>query len=422
MNKLLINKIKRANTNITSSWLDAKKWLWITHPVSQTLLWVTTILLGASSSLFSSKIIAFTLPFSEGAGASVNWYTVSFVMCVVFLALVFSISKWVTMQQDSYVIDSILTMPPGNFFDYLGREYRKVSELSFANIVAIDADLEELEEAIENDFINSDDKSKACIKNSLKNLDKSIALADEDIRRILDICINLMQMWDKNNTENANVVYRANVMRIYRFKDEHPQELMDKLGSLAAPYTVARGVDHYSGYIGILESTYSSTTDSSEPKPDSITPIAFPFTSSNEEDIKTILSPFKTGILGAPISASTQHFSYINDTQDIIKHYMRSGNMNEDVLNAIKNNYDESSKAESILSIPIFNVLVQGHYYVLNLYRNEKGLLYNGQKVRDFNNIILPLCALLAQTLHSVDDMKQKASELKDKANDLIRQ
>lgn len=441
MDSYLKHKIQSANRQKRpkNKFADPKTFLWILNPIHQTILWISTLLIGVWSSLSAQKIMDFHLPWDAPEQAVINYYTLSYFSLIVIVLLMFSITKWVARHQDSYVIDSLLTMPPSSFWDYYHERYKTVLKLAYLNEIALDETIEsygslinekkmretakehtktsifdkaiyEFEKLKNNnpEPVSLDDK----IEKQKSEVQKAISEAEQDVRRILDICVNMMKLWDKNNMGSSDVVYRANVMKIYRFSEDHNDETLEEITKLAKPYTIVEGENHYSGYVGILDSIYSTTTSSEDPEPDNIKPIAFPFTSIKDLKNGSISSPFKTSIMGAPLAAAEDSLSYVNSPEDIVQYYEKSCNVNKDILENIKENYLTSSKTESILSIPISSYAIGECRYILNLYRNEVGLLYKGQKNTDFNSIVHPLTTLLANTIYVLDDFKARFNEL----------
>jgi hypothetical protein len=413
LEKLLKHKIEAANVirRLEGDIKDPSRYLWTLNPIPQTVLWICTIFIGAWSSLSSVKIMNFILPWDSLPDATVNWYSTSYLVLIILVALFFSISKWVARTQDSYVIDSILTMPPSTFWENFNLGFQEATTLGYMNSIALDEAMDNYREialtditALKGEKLEEYYKKRSVSKIELKN---QIGSGEEDVRRILDCGINLVKLWDSNNTSKGNIVYRANIMLVHRFSST-PINILRDIENIAKPFTIANAENHYSGYVGIRDSNYSTTTSSKRPTPDDVEPIAFPFTESSID----ILYPFETSILGAPVAAATGFHSYVQRPSEIIEHYERSDNVNKLILQNLKVNYTNSSKADSILSIPVTDITTGTCMAVLNIYRNLEGLLYSGQKTKDFTQIILPFTTILASAISELEEVKNELLEL----------
>lgn len=222
----------------------------------------------------------------------------------------------------------------------------------------------------------------------------------------------MARTWDAANLLGEDVVYRANIMHVRRLHDTEGQdvEVPDEWRQLAERFTINPPHRHYSGYVGLLNNHYTTTTETRDPSADErCEPIAFPFTCPDEN--RRGDHPFLPNILGAPQAAATNKPSYVHDVADILKAYRSGeGNVNGDVSREIKDYYSDTSLAQSILSIP---VLSSGDYMcVVNIYRNQVGMLFSGQKVRDYVNIVAPNLELLMRILPELELMEQKLDEV----------
>jgi hypothetical protein len=176
MNPLLKNKIESAKNRSRhydeNRFFIPERFTFILHPIFQTSLWTAALVWGAFASLLSDNIMDFRLP-SLHASLPANWYTVTFLLSGLILALGFAINQWVGRSQDSIVVDSIITMPPHDFWLYYGEEYTRTSALvENATLVLL------------GESKGSDEKAKYKKK------------FDEDVRRILNAVINLVKKWD----------------------------------------------------------------------------------------------------------------------------------------------------------------------------------------------------------------------------------
>jgi len=375
-------------------------YLWVLNPFVQALIWASAIILGASASLFATEIISFYLPWSPEAGSDANWYTTSFIMAIIIVSFLFSLSSWVARAQDSYIIDSLLTAPPSSYWTFYGQEFIEATNLMEMNSVGLWAAVDDLA-GMEGDEPHEN------ITYKYKYYEDYLKLAYKDVRRMLDSCIRLVKEWDTSNIVNSNVVYRANVMKVYRLNGssalgKSDDELLKKLNILAERFTVQPSKEHYTGFVAIIDNEYTTTTDSREPLVDNIQPIAFPFSDNNNKPPV----PFKVNILGAPEAASTGVHSYVHNVSEIIDYYTNSDNVNATVLANLKNYYSNNTIANSILSLPIVDSGTGMVTYIVNIYRNQDGLLLDGQKVNDFAQLILPFTGHLGTLMNVIEDVK----------------
>jgi hypothetical protein len=358
---------------------DYDKRVWIPEnfilllsPVVQALLWVAALAWGAAASLLSTEIMSFTFPWDDQAG-SPNWHTISFGVSAVVLAFVFAVGQWVARCQDSIMVDSMITMPPHDFWTYYGSEYTR------ASAIVENATVQLLDE--ETSWADREQYRQSHF--------------NEDIRRLLNAVINLVKKWDSSNLQGGNIVYRANLMTIWRFEDG---ELADQ-SVLAERFTIQPANSHYSGYVGLLDNAYTTTTATDGPDTDpDCQPIVFPFTEPNAK----LLEPFHSNLLGAPCAAAVNTPSYVPDVQHIILDYDKnSSNSNKRIRERLVEYYSDASIAQSILAIPICPIDEARPAWILNVYRNQGGLLFDGEKVRDFAEIIKPYTGALARMMYA---------------------
>lgn len=383
MNPLVKNKLEEAKKRQTSSkypFWTPEKHIWVLNPFTQTFLWVGALLFGATSSLLSPEIIDFSFSTQGMQNPSVNWYTVLFTLTLILLAFGFAISSWVSRTQDSLVIDNILTMPPTDFWSYYGQEYT-ITDL--------------LVHLSQSSLLEDADKQAL--------LDK----ADEDVRRILDVIINLVKKWDSSNIRNPNVVYRANLMSVHYFEDEPLEELETKINAdVLAKFSTAPIESHYCGFVCLLSNVHTTTTESRLPVPDNNRkPIAFPFTQNNP--IAEV--PVYANLKGAPAAVTTSLPSYVEDVDSIPEEYIDTCNLKDiEVEKALLTYYADKEAAKSILSLPLLSYKTGKVAWVVNIYRNETGLLFDGDKVTDFAEIIKPYLSILNRLLVTIDTAKGK--------------
>ncbi len=278
----------------------------------------------------------------------------------------------------------MLTMPPHDFWAYYGEQYSKIDALVETTQLALLLD--------DDEEVSREDK--------LFNAQKSV-------RVILDSVTNLVKKWDSANLRSSNVIYRANLMTVYRIGDNEEDEISpqstkyEELLCIAKRFTISPAQSHYSGFVVLLDNVYTTTTESQDPDPDEKRQqIAFPFTEQNAE----IKYPINANIMGAPAAVVTRNYSYVPDVGDIPKDYKQNSNVTDtEIEEALNEFYSDKSVAHSILSIPIMYFDKQKIKWVLNVYRNQDGLLFDGSKVKDFAAIIKPYTSALDRIMVAID-------------------
>jgi hypothetical protein len=381
MNPLVRNKLEEAKKRQVVRkypFLTPENHIWVLNPFTQTFLWVGALLFGATSSLLSPEIIDFSFSTQGMQNPSVNWYTVLFTLTLILLAFGFAVSSWVSRTQDSLVIDNILTMPPTDFWSYYGQEYTITDQLVHITQSTL-----------------------------LEGVDKQALLdkANEDVRRILDVIINLVKKWDSSNIRNSNVVYRANLMTVHYFEEESLDDLQKKIDAeVLAKFSTAPIESHYCGFVCLLSNVHTTTTESRLPEPDTKRkPIAFPFTQN--DPIAEV--PVFANLKGAPAAVTTTLPSYVEDVDSIPEEYINTCNLKDiEVERALLAYYEDKETAKSILSLPLLSYKTGKVAWVVNIYRNETGLLFDGDKVTDFAEIIKPYLSILNRLLATIDEAK----------------
>ncbi|HIF9495220.1 TPA: hypothetical protein ACX6SP_003666 [Photobacterium damselae] len=399
MNKLLKDKINKANTpkSSDSSFKNPERYIWTLNPIFQTCLWIFALLWGASASLKANEIMAFSWPTIDSIiNKSPNYYTIGFFLTAFLLTLGFAISSWVGRAQDSIVVESMLTMPPHDFWSFYGNKFTTASQLVDSRTAEILGD--------------TDDKDSS-------ELDTLRQALEKDARTILDQIINLVKKWDASNLRGNSVIYRANVMKVYYFGSNDSEldpnsELAKKLNEHAKKFTQQPFDSHYSGFVSLLDNRYTTTTETELPEPDNgRKPISFPFTKKDND----LLYPIYSNLIGAPKAAATGLASYVPNVSDIVEKYKeKSTVIDKNILNELKTYYSDTSVAASILSIPIKDSESKVAY-VVNIYRNQKGLLFDGSKVKDFNEIVKPFTFTLQRLLEAgelFDQMRNKDTDI----------
>ncbi|WP_224067954.1 hypothetical protein [Vibrio penaeicida] len=396
MNKLLKNRLKPHKPWSKSRVFKPETYTSLMNPIWQTFLWFGALLWGALASLMATEILDFVPP-----GSVENWWDLPihlpstiFATTALVLIVLFSLSRWVTSAQDRIVLDSMLTMPPHDFWTYFGENYDKTSQdVDKYSVVA----LEKVGEAI-------DEMDKDAFSKHNKEL---LVLRDEmnqGVREVLDAMINLVKKWDASNLHSKSVIYRANVMTVTYFGEGDGLTAIDSerathLNELAKDYTVQPFGSHYSGFVALENSIFTTTTETSQSTPDSRKPIAFPFTLKSNQ----LESPITSNYLGAPEAVVSGKPSYVTNVDEIPSNYKKGGGIFDSAIyQRLCKYYSDKTVAHSILSIPLQDGESHESQHVLNIYRNQEGLLFDGSKVSDFTNIILPYSTTLGRLLSSI--------------------
>lgn len=341
----------------------------IAHAIS----WVLPFLTAAGGSVWANEIKATTLPFfSDGkSNLPLNWYAIGFAMATsVSVALLLVIRHYTAKRQD-YLYAAQLSSPPNIFYSWYDEACNTVRAAEGAS-----------EKAIDDDGLTPNEK---------------VELINRNVRVTLDEIVSLIKVFDSSNI-NRNVVYRANVMDVVYFDDNPDYQI--PIGP-AANFFFPPAKELYSGIVELTGIQLTTTSTTPDPDPDSErNPIAFPFVleSVDEEHINR----FKHNLAGAPTAVYSNHYSYVQNTSEIVDSADRLDPTSQTIKDKLRKYYnDPNNPAHSILSIPIHNVLSEEQTsgkepkpktkYILNLYRNLDGLLFDGVKVDDFVRLLTPL-------------------------------
>ncbi|EST59103.1 hypothetical protein K151_1924 [Proteus hauseri ZMd44] len=318
-----------------------------------------------------------------------------FFSTAVILTFGFALSNWVARAQDSIVVESMLTMPPHDFWSSYGENFSIASQMVDNRSTSMFNRLEEHK--------NSPDK--------LDSLRKDL---EKDARTILDSIINLVKKWDSSNLRGSSVIYRANLMKVYYFGDSEDcikpdSQIAKQLNVHGKRLTQQPFSSHYSGFVVLENNIYTTTTETSSPTPDADRKaIAFPFTNL----VNDLEYPIYSNLLGAPKAIVSRSASYVPDVNNIIDDYEKNSTVvDKEILEQLKEYYSDTSVAHSILSIPVRNSDTLKVSFVLNIYRNQNGLLFEGSKVKDFVEIIRPFITTLARLLETGELFDQLRSQ-----------
>ncbi|EJG0101235.1 hypothetical protein C4D04_RS06580 [Vibrio parahaemolyticus] len=387
MNRLLEHKLEltKKNNQQNSGFLSPESHLWVLNPIWQTALWIAALFWGATASLFANEIMSFSWPIPPNWDLRPNYYTVIFFLTAVVLAFGFALSSWVARAQDSVVVESMLTMPPHDFWSSYGENFAIASQMVDNRSTSMFDGLEKHQ-------------------NSPAELDALRKDLEKDARTILDSIINLVKKWDSSNLRGSSVIYRANLMKVYYFGNgedciNSDSDIAKQLNEHGRHFTVQPFSSHYSGFVVLENNIYTTTTETSSPDPDSDRKaIAFPFT----DLVNDLEYPIYSNLFGAPKAVISRSASYVPDVKDIINDYTKNSSVvDRDILEQLNEYYSDTSVAHSILSIPVRNNDTLKVSFVLNIYRNQNGLLFDGSKVKDFVEIIRPFTTTLARLLET---------------------
>lgn len=355
-----------------------KKLKWVLNPITQAIFWLYTFSIAAYASVYSQEIKAFIMPWQLNAGP-VNWFSVSILVLAIIAAIFFSVSIWIRATRSDYLLRAIQTSPPSSFW----RHYEDAFIMSW--------------------------KLKSLAEASLSHEPLStehVEEAKKTIRILLDYIINLVQQWDSANLERK-VIYRANLMRVIYFEDDPNYEVTEDNKYFMEPVK-----ENYSGIVILEGVEYTTTTETKGSTPDNQRkPIVFPFCLQGNK----INQDFQSNLRGAPYCIATANFDYVGDVTSIVKSYESSSPRCDRIFDNLKQYYSRpDNPAHSILSIPLIDADQIGEgqgagsplpkvSWVLNIYRNQSEMLYEGMKAKDFVSVASPFTAILLDILSLID-------------------
>jgi hypothetical protein len=367
-----------------------RKYSALLNPSSQGLFWFLTFFLAAYASIFSTEIKDVSWPASwESAKImSINWHTVVFVTCATIAAFIVSITVLVKTKREDFLFAVVQTSPPAGFW----KRHREATLR--ANEYGSNAEL----------WVIQNEPAKY----------------QQAIRVILDDLLNLMMEWDESNLARK-VDYRSNIMKVIHFSEQTDFKFNPALDAeLVERFLYNPVTEHYSGVIMLEDNIYSTTTKSKEPDSDpDIKPIVFPFTDINAEGPNS----FRTNLRGAPYAVVSGSHCYVEDVEEIITHFIRNSEpRSERIVSNLEQYYlKKDYPAHSILSIPLFGTNLEGEKvvrHVLNLYRNQPGMLYRGEKAKEFFYVTTALTSQLELILAAIGD--KNLGELTDQSIEAI--
>lgn len=392
-NFLTIKRTKRANGNAKergNHQPQPPNSFWngnFAHAIS----WVIPFLTAAFGSVYAEDIKQTTFPsLVEKSNLPPNWYAIGFgIATFASVALLLLIRHYNAKRQD-YLYAAQLSSPPTTFYSWYDEACNSVRDAEIASETAMDEKKLTAEE--------------------------KVTLINKNIRGSLDAIVSLIKVFDSFNI-NKNVIYRANVMKVVYF-DKSPEHQIPT-GS-AANFFFPPAKELYSGIVELTGIELTTTSATLSPEPDKERkPIAFPFILDEEGDEHT--NRFKHNLVGAPTAVYTNHYSYVHSTSEIVDSADRLDPTSETIKEKLRKYYtDPKNPALSILSIPVHHVLTKEQNagedpkprpkYILNLYRNLEGLLFDGVKVDDFVQLLTPLIISLYTMLELRDELLETIS------------
>lgn len=407
MNRLLKNRVEQAKKHQSKSgkFFAPSTFIFMLHPVMRTTHWLLVFIIASFASLKSKEIADITWPFSDSAG-DLNWWAIAFWISIAIVTIMFALHDWVKRAQDNYAIDSMLTMPPRDFWLSYGRNYAELAKQNDINIFLLGATEIESKEEDDPDFL----------RDAIEN-------AKREVRIGLDQIIRLGYRWDASNLDNASVTYRANIMRAYYLDGESDDdttlivgsERYNEIAGYAEKFSMRNPQNCYSGFVVLEDNQYTTTTETTEPLPDQERkPIAFPFTlkSDNRKGVVKYNHP------GASVAVANGAPSYVPDVKELAEQYLKQENVanrvvEDRIYENLESYYRENSVAHSMLSVPLVDTEHRIRY-VLNVYRDQPELLFAGGKVADFSEIIWPYASVLENMMFVIDSYERVLATLEN--------
>lgn len=419
----------------------------LNNPIANAFFWFTSFALAGYISAFGTKIIDVENISNWSTDKSVNLHTALSFACTTILAVfAFMLNIAKQFREEEHHAAS-LTAPPARYWGMYHQYFKDNTqaydalEKSTAKICAQNKVLTAAKRLSKpNTLLNiynkatNEENAKLSNEQPERHIDSKDAMnilvekaATESIKNIEDIetfirvtlknIVNLVKQWDVTNIISGDVTFRANVMEVLYNSDPDDRTNVEtefnnnkEEFSKFCLYTV---IEHYSGIV-FLKDEKLTTTDASGNNPDiDRKPIYFGFTLQNDKDVA---APETYNILGAPMAVATNAVQYISATTSIAEDYEKKSTIKSA---AIHKNLDEQYKrkdnpAHSIISIPISrDGFIQGKStekntmkvkWVINIYRNQDGMLFNGRKTADFIDMASPFILLVGKALKLRDE------------------
>ena len=358
------------------------------HPVTGAITAAIAVIAGSIVSLYSVEIkssfpIFLSLNRSDYEGFSFPALTFWFCFFLFFMitALRQRIKDQNIVQQQEKLINTIQSLPPHDFAMKYRDEYHKINKAV---------------EKLDLLFYAMRDKDEDC-----SNDFDDISTMEETIRIILDVYVNLAQIWDNpESIIHKDTVYRANLMFYYDI-NQIPDSLSKKIFEMKN-FFVEKNLEALKSSIdGILlleDNKFTTSTISKEPIADNdIRPLCFPIT------FKKSLNKRNQNLPGAPIAFVSKNTQWILDTTEIIDLCNENENLDGITKKKINDYYSLESKGRSIISMPL-QLLANDRYEnigVLNIYRNKPMMLQNEIRAEQFSAFAEPFNVLLCKAIVS---------------------
>lgn len=251
----------------------------------------------------------------------------------------------------------------------------------------------DLETLIENvappDFLELYEKIfKLCLNQEKIALQAGTALADTELRWVLDGLITLAGRWDYNTGGNHDT-YRANVMI-----DRTDKAVWD--ATISSAGHGCYGAKEWPAVLaqadgGLWVDRRLATSDAADGKPDEeVSPLLLVYSHDEEKDIN---------IGGAPAAFVAGAMRYVSDTADFAKRFPK-GLPGSSKLR-VEKYYAADRKAKSVISLPVpgDDRLVG----VLNIYRDSPGIMGTKARAENFARLLAPFIVLVGRILTKVD-------------------
>ncbi|WP_139302141.1 hypothetical protein [Vibrio spartinae] len=342
----------------------------------------------AAVSLYAEKIRDFSMPWDESADG-INWYSVSFLIISFIAAVISGLSALVKTKQTDYWHRSYQTSPPTTFWELYAENIQRAMALpdEMQNKMFTMED----ENLLQSDFIR-----------------ENLEAGEKNIRIVLDMLIGLVKAWDAANIEKK-VLYRANIMKVHYFEDD---EIEPDYGPETGKFYASSATrDNYTGIISLTDNKLTTTTETKNPDPDQEQDtIQFAFTIY--DDSVSGSKMFLANLEGAPSCVASGEFSYVSNTKDIPEFYKNSAiPYHKGVYSALEEYYNRpENPAHSMLSIPLYEQWMEGDHegnswvssrvgWVLNIYRNQSCMLYDGDKCQDYCHAASAFITILEKLL-----------------------
>lgn len=361
----------------------------ILHPLSQGIFWFVTFMAAAAVSLYAEKIRNFVMPWDEYADG-INWYSTLFLIISFIASIISGLSAWVKTKQTDYWHRSYQTSPPTTFWELYAENIQRAMAL--------------LDDMQNNMYVSED----ADIHLGADFIRKNLETGEKNIRIVLDMLIGLVKAWDAANIEKK-VLYRANIMKVHYFEDG---EIESECSSAAGMfYASSATCDNYTGIISLTDNKLTTTTETRNPDPDQEqAPIQFAFTIY--DDSVSGNKMFLANLEGAPSCVASGEFSYVSNTKDIPESYKNSAiPYHKGVYSVLEEYYNRpENPAHSMLSIPLHERWKEDDHegnsresnkvrWVLNIYRNQSCMLYDGDKCQDYCHAASAFITILEKLL-----------------------